>query len=88
MMANGWRHHGHCKGGPLSPLLSNILLTDLDRELEVRTCRFAGMRMTATFMWEARAGQRIMERVKRFSANRLKLTVNEAKSAVERPRET
>jgi retron-type reverse transcriptase len=55
MMAGGVetaRTQGTPQGGPLSPLLSNILLTDLDRELEARELsRSAAMRTTATFMW-------------------------------------
>lgn len=89
MMANGVetpRDEGTPQGGPLSPLLSNILLTDLDRELEARNlsfCRYADD--CNIYVGSQRAGLRIMEGVKRFLANRLKLTVNEAKSAVERP---
>lgn len=89
MMANGVetpRYEGTPQGGPLSPLLSNILLTDLDRELEARNlsfCRYADD--CNIYVSSQRAGRRIMEGVKEFLANRLKLTVNEAKSAVERP---
>lgn len=89
MMANGVetpRHEGTPQGGPLSPLLSNILLTDLDLELEKRQlafCRYADD--CNIYVASQRAGQRIMEGVKGFLANRLKLTVNEAKSAVARP---
>ena len=89
MMANGVetpRYEGTPQGGPLSPLLSNILLTDLDRDLEMRKlsfCRYADD--CNIYVGSQTAGQRIMESVKRFLANRLKLTVNESKSAVERP---
>jgi group II intron reverse transcriptase/maturase len=89
MMANGVetpRYEGTPQGGPLSPLLSNILLTDLDRELEKRKlsfCRYADD--CNIYVSSRRSGQRIMEGVKGFLANRLKLTVNEAKSAVARP---
>lgn len=89
MMANGVqtpRHEGTPQGGPLSPLLSNILLTDLDLELEQRQllfCRYADD--CNIYVGSQRAGQRIMESVTGFLANRLKLTVNEAKSAVARP---
>ena len=89
MMANGVetpRYEGTPQGGPLSPLLSNILLTDLDLELEKRQlafCRYADD--CNIYVGSQRAGQRIMEGVKGFLANRLKLTVNEAKSAVARP---
>ena len=89
MMANGIetpRYEGTPQGGPLSPLLSNILLTDLDRELEKRQllfCRYADD--CNIYVGSQRAGQRFMESVKGFLANRLKLTVNEVKSAVARP---
>lgn len=80
------RTQGTPQGGPLSPLLSNILLTDLDRELEKRQllfCRYADD--CNIYVGSQRAGQRIMDSMKGFLANRLKLTVNEAKSAVARP---
>jgi len=89
MMANGVetpRYEGTPQGGPLSPLLSNILLSDLDRELEQRQllfCRYADD--CNIYVGSQRAGRRIMQSVKGFLANRLKLTVNEAKSAVARP---
>jgi RNA-directed DNA polymerase len=80
------RQQGTPQGGPLSPLLSNILLTDLDRELEKRKlafCRYADD--CNVYVNSQRAGQRIMAGISRFLAKRLKLTVNEAKSAVARP---
>lgn len=89
MMVNGVetpRYEGTPQGGPLSPLLSNILLTDLDLELEKRQllfCRYADD--CNIYVRSQRSGQRIMESMKGFLANRLKLTVNEAKSAVARP---
>lgn len=89
MMADGVeaaRQQGTPQGGPLSPLLSNILLTDLDRELERRGlsfCRYADD--CNVYVSSQRAGQRIMAGVRSFLAKRLKLTVNEAKSAVARP---
>ena len=89
MMADGVetiREQGTPQGGPLSPLLSNILLADLDRELEKRHlsfCRYADD--CNIYVGSQRAGQRIMDGVRGFLANRLKLTVNEAKSAVARP---
>ena len=89
MMAGGVeaaRQQGTPQGGPLSPLLSNILLTDLDRELERRKlsfCRYADD--CNVYVSSQRAGQRIMAGVRGFLAKRLKLTVNEAKSAVARP---
>ncbi|HSV37072.1 MAG TPA: group II intron maturase-specific domain-containing protein [Ramlibacter sp.] len=89
MMADGVetaRLQGTPQGGPLSPLLSNILLSDLDRELERRKlsfCRYADD--CNVYVSSQRAGQRIMAGVRSFLARRLKLTVNEAKSAVARP---
>jgi RNA-directed DNA polymerase len=80
------RQQGTPQGGPLSPLLSNILLTDLDQELERRKlsfCRYADD--CNVYVSSQRAGQRIMVGVRSFLAKRLKLTVNEAKSAVARP---
>lgn len=89
MMFNGVetaRTEGTPQDGPLSPLLSNILLTDLDCELEKRKlafCRYADD--CNIYVKSERAGQRIMVKMKAFLTKRLKLTVNEAKSAVARP---
>jgi len=89
MMAAGIvspRIEGTPQGGPLSPLLSNILLTDLDRELERRHhafCRYADD--CNIYVRSLAAGQRVMASLTRFLGDRLKLTVNVAKSAVERP---
>lgn len=80
------REQGTPQGGPLSPLLSNILLTDLDRHLEKRKlsfCRYADD--CNIYVGSQRAGQRIMDSVTAFLAERLKLAVNAAKSAVARP---
>ncbi len=89
MMANGVetpRYEGTPQGGPLSPLLSNILLSDLDRELEKRQLRFCRYADDCNiYVGSQRAGQRVMESVKGFLADRLRLTVNEVKSAVARP---
>ncbi len=89
MMANGVetpRYEGTPQGGPLSPLLSNILLSDLDRELETRKLSFCRYADDANiYVSSQRSGQRIMDSVRGFLANRLKLSVNEAKSAVARP---
>lgn len=77
---------GMPQGGPLSPLLSNILLTDLDRHLERRSlsfCRYADD--CNIYVSSQRAGQRIMDSVTTFLAECLRLTVNAAKSAVARP---
>lgn len=89
MMTDGHvspRREGMPQGGPLSPLLSNILLTDLDRELEHRGhrfCRFADD--CNVYVKSKRAGQRLLASLTRFLAQRLKLKVNAAKSAVARP---
>ena len=77
---------GTPQGGPLSPLLSNILLDDLDKELESREhkfCRYADD--SNIYVHTQRAGERVKESVTLFLSNRLKLKVNEAKSAVDRP---
>jgi group II intron reverse transcriptase/maturase len=77
---------GTPQGGPLSPLLANILLDDLDKELEGRGhafCRYADD--CNIYVSSRRAGERVMESVKRFLQERLKLVVNEEKSAVDRP---
>src|ERR1700734_3367773 len=72
--------------GPLSPLLSNLVLDELDRELERRGHRFARYADDCNiYVSSARAGQRVMERVTQFITHRLKLRVNQAKSAVARP---
>ncbi|MFZ2445764.1 MAG: group II intron reverse transcriptase/maturase [Syntrophobacteraceae bacterium] len=80
------RTEGTPQGGPLSPLLSNILLDDLDRELEERGhafCRYADD--CNIYVKSKHAGQRVLESLTRFLANRLGLKVNSEKSAVARP---
>jgi RNA-directed DNA polymerase len=80
------RGEGTPQGGPLSPLLSNILLDDLDKELERRGhafCRYADD--CNIYVRSRRAGERVMASLIRFLAERLRLTVNHAKSAVDRP---
>lgn len=80
------RTEGTPQGGPLSPLLSNILLTDLDRELEKRGqgfCRYADD--CNIYVGCKRTGQRVMAAITAFLEQRLKLKVNVAKSAVARP---
>jgi RNA-directed DNA polymerase len=80
------RMEGTPQGGPLSPLLSNILLDDLDKELECRGhafCRYADD--CNIYVASRRAGERVLASVTRFLRERLKLTVNTAKSAVDRP---
>lgn len=79
-------HEGTPQGGPLSPLLSNILLTDLDRELERRGHRFVRYADDNNiYVKSERAGQRVKASITRFLETRLKLKVNEAKSAVAQP---
>ena len=80
------RREGTPQGGPLSPLLSNILLDELDRELESRGhafCRYADD--VTIYVHTKRSGDRVMASVIRFLATRLKLRVNTAKSVVARP---
>lgn len=77
---------GTPQGGPLSPLLSNILLDDLDKELERRGlafCRYADD--CNIYVGSRRAGERVKRSITRFLTERLKLKVNEEKSAVDRP---
>ena len=77
---------GTPQGGPLSPLLSNLVLDELDRELERRGHRFVRYADDSNiYVRSERAGQRVMESVTRFITQRLKLKVHEAKSAVARP---
>jgi group II intron reverse transcriptase/maturase len=77
---------GTPQGGPLSPLLSNILLDDLDKELESRGHRFCRYADDVNiYIRSKRAGQRVLESIERFLARRLKLQVNRGKSAVARP---
>ena len=82
------RHQGAPQGGPLSPLLSNILLDELDKELERRGHRFCRYADDANiYVRSERAGQRVMESVERFLQKRLKLRINRHKSAVDRPQQ-
>jgi RNA-directed DNA polymerase len=77
---------GTPQGGPLSPLLSNLVLDELDRELERRGHRFVRYADDCNiYVRSEKAGQRVMESLKRFITKRLKLKVNEQKSAVARP---
>src|SRR6516225_6820308 len=79
---------GTPQGGPLSPLLSNLVLDELDRELERRGHRFVRYADDCNiYVRSKRAGQRVMESISRFITQKLKLKVNEAKSAVARPQE-
>ncbi|MCZ8517411.1 group II intron reverse transcriptase/maturase [Paenibacillus filicis] len=77
---------GTPQGGPLSPLLANILLDDLDKELTKRGLRFVRYADDCNiFVASRRAGERVMESVIRFVEGKLKLKVNRDKSAVDRP---
>jgi RNA-directed DNA polymerase len=79
---------GTPQGGPLSPLLSNLVLDELDRQLERRGHRFVRYADDSNiYVRSQRAGQRVMESVTRFITQKLKLKVNEAKSAVARSQE-
>ncbi len=74
------------QGGPLSPILSNLLLDDLDQELEKRGLRFVRFADDCNiYVASQRAGDRVMESITNFLSKRLRLKVNEAKSAVGRP---
>jgi len=80
------RHEGTPQGGPLSPLLANILLQDLDQELERRGHRFSRYADDCNiYVRSQRAGERVMGSVRRFLERKLRLRVNEEKSAVARP---
>jgi len=77
---------GTPQGGPLSPLLSNIILDEFDRELERRGLRFARYADDSNiYVRSRRAGERVMKSITRFITTKLKLRVNEQKSAVARP---
>src|SRR5271169_2043822 len=77
---------GTPQGGPLSPLLSNIVLDELDRELERRGLRFARYADDSNiYVRSRRAGERVMESLTRFIRTKLKLQVNQSKSAVAEP---
>jgi RNA-directed DNA polymerase len=80
------RQEGTPQGGPLSPLLSNILLDDLDKELERRGhafCRYADD--CNIYVQSRRSGERVLMSITSFLMERLKLKVNRDKSAVDRP---
>ena len=90
----GVMSHGVCarseegtpQGGPLSPLLANILLDDLDKELEQRGLRFCRYADDCNiYVKSQRAGERVKASVTRYLVQKLKLKVNEEKSAVDRP---
>ena len=80
------RMEGTPQGGPLSPLLSNILLDDLDKELESRGHRFCRYADDCNIYVRSKAaGERVKRSITRFLTKRLRLKVNEEKSAVGRP---
>src|SRR5258708_12560788 len=79
---------GTPQGGPLSPLLSNLVLDELDRELERRGHRFVRYADDCNiYVRSERAGQRVMASITRFITQRLKLKVNEAKTPAARPQQ-
>jgi RNA-directed DNA polymerase len=80
------RSEGTPQGGPLSPLLSNVLLDELDKELERRGHRFARYADDCNiYVRSRRAGERVLDTIERFLRKRLRLVVNRDKSAVDRP---
>ena len=89
VMCDGVMMHvgeGTPQGGPLSPLLGNIMLEDLDRELTARGLRFCRYADDVNiYVRSRRAGDRVMTSVRRFVEGRLGLKVNERKSMVDRP---
>ena len=89
IMINGvvvTNEEGTPQGGPLSPLLSNIMLDELDKELEKRGHRFCRYADDCNiYVKSKRAGERVMENITTFIEGKLKLKVNKDKSAVERP---
>ena len=77
---------GTPQGGPLSPLLSNIVLDELDRELDRRGLKFVRYADDCNiYVRSQRAGNRVMESIRRFITDKLRLKVNEKKSAVAKP---
>jgi len=82
----GPTEEGTPQGGPLSPLLSNLVLDELDRELERRGHRFVRYADDSNvYVRSRRAGERVMESISDFIKRKLKLKVNRDKSAVDRP---
>lgn len=80
------RTEGTPQGGPLSPLMSNVLLDELDKELERRGHKFCRYADDCNIYVQSRsAGERVMKSVTRFLSDRLRLKVNAEKSAVARP---
>ncbi|MGZ0085718.1 group II intron reverse transcriptase/maturase [Caldibacillus thermoamylovorans] len=89
VMAGGVKvqtEEGTPQGGPLSPLLANILLDDVDKELEKRGLKFCRYADDCNiYVKSLRSGQRVKQSIQRFLEKTLKLKVNEEKSAVDRP---
>ena len=89
VMINGVVHmteKGTPQGGPLSPLLSNIVLDELDKELEKRGHKFVRYADDCNiYVRSKRAGERTMASIQRFIEEKLRLKVNETKSAIDRP---
>jgi RNA-directed DNA polymerase len=80
------RTEGQPQGSPLSPLLSNILLDDLDKELERRGHRFVRYADDSNvYVKSGKAGERVLNSITTYLSKRLKLVVNQQKSAVDRP---
>jgi RNA-directed DNA polymerase len=80
------RNQGMPQGGPLSPLLSNLLLDELDHELQNRGHRFCRYADDCNiYVRSKRAGERVMSKVVRFLERRLRLKINQSKSAVAHP---
>jgi group II intron reverse transcriptase/maturase len=80
------RTEGTPQGGPLSPLLSNVLLDELDKELERRGHRFVRYADDCNvYVRSKAAGERVLTSIERFLRERLRLVVNREKSAVDRP---
>jgi RNA-directed DNA polymerase len=80
------RSEGTPQGGPISPLLSNVLLDELDKELERRGHRFVRYADDCNiYVCSRRAGERVLDTIERFLRERLRLVVNREKSAVDRP---
>jgi RNA-directed DNA polymerase len=82
----GPTEEGTPQGGPLSPLLSNLMLDVLDKELEKRSHHFVRYADDCNiYVRSQRAGERVMASIEQFLAKRLKLKVNKTKSAVAKP---
>nr|WP_232070102.1 group II intron reverse transcriptase/maturase [Kyrpidia spormannii] len=88
IMVNGVvmeREEGTPQGGPLSPLLANILLDDLDKELEKRGHKFVRYADDANIYVRSKRAERVLASIRKFLQERLKLKLNEQKSTVDRP---